>query len=254
MQLKRTIKSGFTVVELMVVVVIIAVLAAIVVVGYGKWQESIAKKAVQSDLRMAASAMENKKNFSEGYPSSLPSTFKQGDSTNVSYAWGNLRTYCLNAVSKRMSSIAYYIDSTQGKSTLRQGICGANPSNPPGAPDLYPDYPYAYRELVLGILAYWNEPVNTGGSAITKYKVRIVFSGACSGPDQVYELNQIASGDNSNGLYRDGSTYTYVTGQPIGDCNASDAFGLVDKVYVSASNDDGYGPELELTVNQDWIY
>lgn len=253
MKIKRYINSGFTIVELMVVIVVIAMLASIVVVGYGKWQESIAKKAVQSDLKMAASAMEDKKNFSEGYPSSLPTTFKQSESSEVSYAWGNLQRYCLNGVSSRVSSVAYHIDSTQDKSVVREGICGANPSNPPGVPRFYAGYPMAYREAAMGLFVYWNEPASPGGSAITKYKVRVVFSGECAGPDEVYEVNSIAVGASAGGLSRNSTGYQLTTGQPIGECDAVDTPGLVSKVYVAAKNSDGYGPELELSVSDDWM-
>ena len=61
---KKITTRGFTIIELVVVITVIAILAAIVVIGYGSWRNSVAKKEVFSDLSMAASAMEKSENTS----------------------------------------------------------------------------------------------------------------------------------------------------------------------------------------------
>lgn len=78
--MKQRTSPAFTLVELAIVIVVLGILTGIVTVGYGKWRESIAQKEVQSDLQMAAAAMENAKNFSSGYPTdgTIPSSFKGG--------------------------------------------------------------------------------------------------------------------------------------------------------------------------------
>ena len=78
---KRATGSGYTLVELIIVVAVILILAAISIVSYGSWRSDISNKAVKSDLIAAASAMEDARSTSTGYPSTLPSSFTP--STNV---------------------------------------------------------------------------------------------------------------------------------------------------------------------------
>ena len=68
-------QSGFTVVELIIVIFVIAVLVALSVVAYNGVQRSSAERAVQSDLHMATSEMERalQQNGST-YPTTLPTS------------------------------------------------------------------------------------------------------------------------------------------------------------------------------------
>lgn len=109
MKINRNFNSGFTIVELITVVVVVAILAGVTTLAYGSWQDSLAKKAVQSDLQIASAAMENAKNFSNGYPSSLPSKFRASSNVNLSIVSASTTEYCLQATSTRSATIAYYI-------------------------------------------------------------------------------------------------------------------------------------------------
>ena len=124
MNIKRHFNSGFTIVELIIVVVIIGILAGIVIVGYGNWQDSVAKKSVQSDLKMAAVAMESAKNFGSGYPTALPSTFQSSPKVTVVYYSGNSTDFCIDGTYVSRPSVHYYIDTTKGKDP-RLGTCVA---------------------------------------------------------------------------------------------------------------------------------
>lgn len=62
---------GFTVVELIIIVIVISILATVTMVGYGSWQRGTANKAVQSDIKQAASLMQAAYNFNNVYPTSL---------------------------------------------------------------------------------------------------------------------------------------------------------------------------------------
>jgi prepilin-type N-terminal cleavage/methylation domain-containing protein len=133
---KRTYKSGFTLVELGVVILVIGILASITIVGYGQWQRQIAKSAVESDLNGAASAMESARNFNEsGYPSTIPSTFKSSSTVDLAYSWGNQKEFCLTATSTRVTTVIMYIRSSESKAP-QDGSCPTYTPPPTSAPTL----------------------------------------------------------------------------------------------------------------------
>jgi prepilin-type N-terminal cleavage/methylation domain-containing protein len=92
-------KSGFTIVELAVVISVIGILASITVVGYGAWQKRTTENVIKSDLSNAASAMENARNFGNKYPVAVPSSFKPSDKVSMSGGSSNGTTYCIQASS-----------------------------------------------------------------------------------------------------------------------------------------------------------
>jgi prepilin-type N-terminal cleavage/methylation domain-containing protein len=128
--------KGFTVVELIIVVVVIGILAGITVVGYGAWRERAAKTEVSSDLRNAALAMNNYRNFDNEYPSDkkIPDSFKASQNVIVTYVSGDKNSYCINGKSKSVPSVAFNVNSTQG-SQVNTGKCAGSdvwqiPENP----------------------------------------------------------------------------------------------------------------------------
>lgn len=64
-------KSGFTLVELLIVIVIIAILASITVVAYGGIQARAQLAAAQSDARSIATKLEVFKTTNDNYPASI---------------------------------------------------------------------------------------------------------------------------------------------------------------------------------------
>lgn len=62
---------AFTVVELVVVVSVLAILAMLTNLSIGTWQQSTAKSTVLSDMKQAAAALQNYKNFKSSYPPNL---------------------------------------------------------------------------------------------------------------------------------------------------------------------------------------
>lgn len=120
---KIRVVNGFTLVELIIVIVVVGILAGMSVVSYGSWRVSIAQKEVQSDLQLAASAMENSKNFMTGYPTALPSTFRSSQNVSVTYHSGSSASYCLNGVSLANSSVRYYVNTSTGNKSPRVGVC-----------------------------------------------------------------------------------------------------------------------------------
>jgi len=117
--------TGFTIVELIVVIAIIGVLSTIVGLSYKNWQTSIVTAQLKSDLNGVASSMENARTFGNAYPSSVPATFEasEGVTLNGGSTDGG-ETYCVSATSSRDTSLLYHIDSSSGVNGAEQGVCG----------------------------------------------------------------------------------------------------------------------------------
>ena len=128
MTYRNQIQIGFTMVELLVVIVVLGILVGLSSFGYGSWQQSIAKKAVQSDLKSVMASLESEKNFGSGYPSAIPTTFSKSDQVSTPVIkWSDSSRICVDAYSVKYSTtIQYYIDSTQGKEP-KAGVCPASP-------------------------------------------------------------------------------------------------------------------------------
>lgn len=62
---------GFTIVEMVIIITVLAILAAIAIIGYGAWRQSIAKTSVQSDLQHATNGLKSYQNFKNDYPPNL---------------------------------------------------------------------------------------------------------------------------------------------------------------------------------------
>lgn len=123
-------KSGFTIIELVVVIVIIGILATLTVVGWSNWRSGLAQKTVKSDLTAAAAAMENAKNFGSGYPTSIPASFKPGNDVTITYQSGNAQSYCIDGVSKIIPTVTYFINSATGTDPVA-GTCIGGPAMDP---------------------------------------------------------------------------------------------------------------------------
>lgn len=81
-------QRGFTIVEIMVVIVVIAILSAFVTLSYRAWREDSIKTAIRADLRSAAQAMEQYRNFNNAYPD-----ISSGDNKIPNYNGGPVRVY-----------------------------------------------------------------------------------------------------------------------------------------------------------------
>ncbi len=115
---------GFSVVEISVVMAVIGILAVMVIIGIGAWRNSIATDEVVSDLNNVKAAMESARNFSSGYPLSIPTSFSSSANVQVTYRSGSATAYCIEAQNIKQTSVRYYVRATSGMSDVpRTGIC-----------------------------------------------------------------------------------------------------------------------------------
>ena len=119
--MKMLRSQGFTIVELTIVIAVIGILTGVMIVGYGAWRQSVADSNVQSDLRSAATAMEDARNYSEGYPLSIPSTVTASKDVTLQFGTGSLQDFCLNGVSVSHPDVKYYISNSSDGPT--RGTC-----------------------------------------------------------------------------------------------------------------------------------
>ena len=118
--------KGFTIVELVVVIAVIGILAGITIVGYGAWRDRAAKTEVMSDLRNAALAMNNYRNFNNVFATgstALASVgFEQSPNVTVLLKSTSSTTYfCIDGASKAKTTVKYFINSTTKVPTV--GSC-----------------------------------------------------------------------------------------------------------------------------------
>ncbi|MBC7943199.1 prepilin-type N-terminal cleavage/methylation domain-containing protein [Candidatus Saccharibacteria bacterium] len=113
-------KSGFTIVELLIVIVVIGILAAITIVAYNGINNRALTVTLKSDLVNASDLMELASVGSGNYPTSFPSGMKA--SKNVVLSLSETTTgYCVNAELSTNSSIRWRHESTGGG--LQEGLC-----------------------------------------------------------------------------------------------------------------------------------
>lgn len=255
---RLTLKSqGFTIVELIVVIVVLGILTAIVTVSYQGIQRNTREATLQGDLREAAQEIEAYKSKNSRYPRYLGAINNlQGASpantTTLGYAFissSATGAYCLHARSTIDTNQVYRIQN--GSSTIQTGQCtqALTPTATPSAP-LPSEYLGEQVQLdPLGqvILVGWKDPAENGGSAITRYRVRLSFGGACSNlPDHNYVFDALANGQtvNVSGQYYLENDAEY--GGEIrfggGGCAINSPEDLAS-VAVSAGNSLGYGDE-----------
>ena len=139
--------TAFTIVELIIVIAIIGILAALTAIGVGSWRENVAKTEVKSDLDSLQAAMEDVRNRTNEYPTTIPAgTEFNGDSeytkaifieseyVKATYVRGTASGYCIDIQSKVRPNVYRFLEVANGNGTAKTGTCdggeGATPPSP----------------------------------------------------------------------------------------------------------------------------
>jgi prepilin-type N-terminal cleavage/methylation domain-containing protein len=132
---KSRYHSGFTIVELIVVIVVIGVLASISIVSYGAWRHSATAAKVKSDLNGVISAMDSYRTFNNAYSTTVPTSVVASSGVVLVGGSSDGSTYCVDGTSTDDATITYYVASEVKAQGPLSGTCGTRPSiTAPGVP------------------------------------------------------------------------------------------------------------------------
>lgn len=141
--IRRNIPSGFTIVELLIVIVVIGILAAITIVAFNGVSKKAHIAVIQSDLSNSSTQLEKYKltlSTSEQYPADLSSAdLKASPGTTYQYTYtASTNSYCLTASN---NGIDYNVSSSNNVPT--SGVCPGHTSSSGGLPAGYETAPLA---------------------------------------------------------------------------------------------------------------
>jgi Tfp pilus assembly protein PilE len=115
--------SGFTLVEILVIIVVIGILAGVVIVSYGAWEVKTAETSVQAELDAVKTSMADYRNFNNGYPTVIPTTFTPSEHVQLQYMNGDAQNYCIRGTSLRESSVVWYLMARGTETAVSKTAC-----------------------------------------------------------------------------------------------------------------------------------
>ena len=116
--MRQRTQTGFTIVELLIVIVVIGILAAITIVAFNGVQQSAAVASLQSDLRNAQSQIRIEKEVEGSYPVD-DSELAASAGTNYEYDY-DTDSFCITA-SSDAAGTSFFFDSTTN--VIEEGTC-----------------------------------------------------------------------------------------------------------------------------------
>jgi prepilin-type N-terminal cleavage/methylation domain-containing protein len=183
-------RSGFTIVELLVVIVVIGILASITIVAFNGVQQSAGAAVLKSDLRNAQSQLEIANISNGSYPADT-SEVRASSGTVFEYT-NSGSSYCITA-SSAIAATSFYIDSLVGVTV--EGACAGHTGgiSPPSA--LSSNVGNACAFIASEAYCWGNNPYgNLGNNSIANSSspVAVVTSGVLNG----LTVTRVSNGGN----------------------------------------------------------
>lgn len=156
--------SGFTIVELLIVIVVIAILAAIVIISYNGIVNRAHETSLKSDLRQAGEQLLLDGVQNGTYPSDLASAdsgkgVKKGENTTYQYSTTSAnKAFCLEGTSNKLPGKVFHFSSDDNQ--VVSGACAAVANEPTSCPTGFIPIP--------GNATYGT----TGGFCVMKYEAK----------------------------------------------------------------------------------
>ncbi|MBL8159827.1 prepilin-type N-terminal cleavage/methylation domain-containing protein [Candidatus Saccharibacteria bacterium] len=117
----RSLKSGFTIVELLIVIVVLGILAVIAIGAFSNSQKQAQDTAVRSDVQGAAKAMETVYADTGSFPTQLPSTVNTSPNVGLSLSTtGSSDSFCINGHDITNANVRWFYQKGQG---AKAGSC-----------------------------------------------------------------------------------------------------------------------------------
>jgi len=132
MHIKQTQRvSGFTIVELLIVIVVIGILAAVTIIAFNGVQTKANTATLKSDIKNATTQLANNATLDSNYLSTLSATggsLSKSAATTYQYSYISANTYCITATSSKSGVPAFnYLSS---RNTIIEGVCSGHSATP----------------------------------------------------------------------------------------------------------------------------